>query len=73
MQESGFNSGVLWPGFFSCFELYSQAGDSARAREYVERAYQLVCQAKGAASKDARAMLKYTEQHQQKEQLGCAS
>lgn len=61
MQQVGFNASVQWPGFFNCFELYLQAGDLERAKFYVDRAYQMVCLAKGSDSKDAKTMLKYKD------------
>ena len=37
MEEAGFNSSVLWPGYFNCFELYLLAGDGGKARYYADR------------------------------------
>ena len=37
MEEAGFNSSVLWPGYFNCFELYLLAGDCGKARYYGDR------------------------------------
>jgi hypothetical protein len=37
MEEVGFNSSVLWPGYFNCFELYLQAGDIKKAGFYASR------------------------------------
>ena len=37
MEEAGFNSSVLWPGYSNCFELYLLAGDGGKARYYADR------------------------------------